>query len=130
MLKWDLDEVDSLQQAQDDAFRQALRQAQSAAQDDALPENTPYRDEGCELFPRCLRCPFPVCRHDDPEWHLKRKADRNAQIRRRRRQGLSIAELAEHFGVSKRTVHRALAGDAPGDGPSYQFPVAPRKGPG
>jgi len=101
MLKWDLDEVDYLRACPDHVEGQAP---------DALPEDTRYRDEGCELYPRCLICPFPVCRHDDPEWHLKRKADRNAQIRRLRRQGKSIAELSDHFGISKRTIHRALAG--------------------
>ena len=30
----------------------------------ALPEHATYKDEGCELAPSCLRCPFARCQHD------------------------------------------------------------------
>ncbi|MBI2866625.1 MAG: acetylglutamate kinase [Chloroflexi bacterium] len=33
---------------------------------DLLPEHALYRDEGCDLFPSCLRCPLPACRWDMP----------------------------------------------------------------
>jgi hypothetical protein len=25
-----------------------------------------FRDTGCELAPRCLECPLPMCKYDDP----------------------------------------------------------------
>jgi hypothetical protein len=33
---------------------------------DTLPEHLAYRDAGCELAPRCLRCPLERCRYDEP----------------------------------------------------------------
>ncbi len=33
---------------------------------DALPEHTRYNDNGCDLYPSCLRCPLPRCRYEEP----------------------------------------------------------------
>ena len=33
---------------------------------DLLPEEFPYEDRGCELFPSCLNCPFPDCIREEP----------------------------------------------------------------
>ena len=33
---------------------------------DLLPEEFPYEDKGCELFPSCLNCPFPDCLKEEP----------------------------------------------------------------
>ena len=77
---------------------------------DSLPEHHTYRDDGCEVSPSCLRCPLPQCKHDAPGWYLReRRAQRDRTIRRLRSgQGLSVTQLARRFGVSKRTVFRAL----------------------
>jgi len=89
------------------ARREALRQAQP---EDPLPEHYRYRDEGCELAPSCLRCPFPACKYDDPAaWHNALRERRNRELRRLRRNGWSIGDLAERYGLSKRSVHRILA---------------------
>ena len=77
---------------------------------DLPPEFCHYRDEGCELTVSCLSCPLPACIYDQPRgrqrW-LKKARDR--QIARLfATSGKSIKELALEFGVSERTVQRAL----------------------
>lgn len=37
-----------------------------AKRNGTLPENTVYRDDGCDIHPHCLTCPLPVCRYDVP----------------------------------------------------------------
>ena len=77
---------------------------------DALPEHYTYRDDGCDVSPSCLRCPLPQCKHDEPGWYQRmQRVQRDRTISRlRRREGLSVTQLARRFGVSKRTVFRAL----------------------
>ncbi len=77
---------------------------------DLPPEYCHYRDEGCELAISCLNCPFPRCVHELPggrqRW-LKRLRDREmARLLTTERKGAK--ELAQRFGVSQRTVQRAL----------------------
>ncbi|MCS7206788.1 MAG: helix-turn-helix domain-containing protein [Dehalococcoidia bacterium] len=81
---------------------------------DVLPEYYPYRDEGCEVSPACLQCPLPQCKYDDPEgyrrWLAQQREARDRQIWEvRQREGLTVPQLAQRFGVSQRTVFRALA---------------------
>jgi IS30 family transposase len=76
---------------------------------DSLPEEFPYTDEGCELFPSCLDCPFPYCIREEPwgkEKYLKRMRAR--RMEELKSQGKSVREIASIFGVSIRTVQRAL----------------------
>ena len=77
---------------------------------DLPPEYCRYRDEGCELADSCLHCPFPGCIYDQPggkrRW-LKRLRDREI-VRLFTTEGKGIKELARGFGVSQRTVQRAL----------------------
>lgn len=83
--------------------------------EDALPEHVDYRDSGCDLFPSCLRCPLPRCRYDEQggvRAVLNRQRDR--EIRRMRHDTpLTVAQIAKHFRVSRRTVFRALADGRP-----------------
>jgi DNA-binding transcriptional ArsR family regulator len=76
---------------------------------DLLPEEFPYEDNGCELFPSCLNCPFPDCLKEEPwgkERFLKRRrAERMMELRR---EGKSVKEIARIFEVSPRTVQRWL----------------------
>lgn len=74
-----------------------------------LPEEFPYQDKGCELFPSCLNCPFPDCLKEEP-WGKERflklsRAERMAELKG---QGKSIQEIARIFEVSTRTVWRWL----------------------
>ena len=86
--------------------------------DDLPLEQEHYQDDGCDLFPSCLRCPLTRCRYDDPGRQTG-KGLRNAEMACLRRAGVSVGELAERFGVSRRTVYRIIAGhDGGGKGVS------------
>lgn len=78
---------------------------------DALPENTEYRDGGCDLYPSCLRCPLPQCRYDDPGGaSAMLRMGRDATILRlAERERVPVDRLAAMFGLSRRTVFRVLA---------------------
>jgi AraC-like DNA-binding protein len=76
---------------------------------DLLPEEFPYEDRGCDLFPSCLSCPFPDCLEEEP-WgkarFLKHQlAGRAAELKKG---GKSVKEIARIFEVSPRTVQRWL----------------------
>ena len=77
---------------------------------DLPPERCHYRDEGCQFAASCLNCPFPRCIYDEPgggqHW-LKRRRDREI-TRLFTDEGKRVKELAVNFGVSQRTVQRAL----------------------
>jgi hypothetical protein len=77
---------------------------------DALPENTEYRDGGCDLYPSCLNCPLPRCRYDEAGGAAAMlRIGRDASIARlAERERFSAHELAAMFGVSRRTVFRVL----------------------
>ena len=77
---------------------------------DLPPEYCRYRDEGCEFADSCLNCPLPKCIYDEPggrqRW-LKRQRDREI-VRLFYIEGKGVKELTLMFGVSQRTVQRAL----------------------
>ena len=79
---------------------------------DLPPEYCQYQDEGCEFAASCLDCPFPRCIYDEPrgrqQW-LKGQRDRE-MINLFTSEGRGVGELALMFGVSQRTVQRALKG--------------------
>jgi transposase-like protein len=77
---------------------------------DALPEHTHYADTGCEVHPSCLTCPLVRCRYDEPGGARRLLSEgRDQQIAALQRSGDSINQIARRFGVSRRTVFRALA---------------------
>jgi len=82
----------------------------SSVEPDLPPEYCRYRDEGCDLADSCLDCPFPQCIYEQPRgrqhW-LKKRRDREI-ARLVNSEGRGIKELALMFGVSQRTVQRAL----------------------
>lgn len=78
---------------------------------DSVPEETHYRDTGCEVSPSCLRCPLPACVYDEPAGSKRAaRMERDAEICRlyRERAG-NVTTLAQRFGLSRRTVQRAIA---------------------
>lgn len=77
---------------------------------DALPENTDYRDDGCEVSPRCLDCPLPRCRYEDPGGvpGILREL-RDESIRQAAGRGTTADDLARTHQVSRRTIFRVLA---------------------
>lgn len=77
---------------------------------DLPPEHCHYKDEGCELAESCLNCPFPRCIYDEPRGKqrlLKSHRDREV-VRLFKKEGKGVRELAAIFGISQRTVQRAL----------------------
>ena len=77
---------------------------------DLLPEQIRYKDEGCDLADSCLNCPYEECIYDKPggKRHRKKKERSAEMIRLYDEEGKEIKELAAIYGVSKRTVQRAL----------------------
>jgi DNA-binding transcriptional ArsR family regulator len=77
---------------------------------DLPPEYCHYRDEGCALSNSCLNCPFPNCVYEEPggrqRWLKRMRAREMARLFTTG--GKSVKELALIFGVSQRTVQRAL----------------------
>jgi hypothetical protein len=77
---------------------------------DALPEHTQYADTGCEVHHSCLSCPLVRCRYDEPGGtRLLLRRGRDVQMAALQRRGESVNEIASRYGVSRRTVFRALA---------------------
>ncbi len=83
---------------------------------DLPPEYCHYQDDGCELTSSCLKCPFPGCIYDEPRGKQRLlKGLRNREIvRLTRKEGKGLSELAAIFGISQRTVQRALKNFSPG----------------
>ncbi len=82
----------------------------SGSEPDLPPEYCHYRDEGCELSGSCLNCPLTRCVYDEPggkqRWRKRLRAKEMARLFTTGGKGLK--ELALMFGVSQRTVQRAL----------------------
>lgn len=95
-----------------ECVRELIDAEKNADMVDLPPEFCRYRDEGCELAPSCLNCPLPQCVEDIPWGRLKLiKGLRDREIRRQyTEEKKTVAELAQNFHISTRTVHRALAG--------------------
>ena len=77
---------------------------------DLPPEYCHYRDEGCEFAVSCLNCPLTKCIYDEPggrQCWLKGQRDRQI-VRLFTTEGKRVKELALIFGLSQRTVQRAL----------------------
>ena len=67
-----------------------------------------YRDTGCSIAPKCLECPLPQCRYDDP-YDFVGKEVRNEEIRQERRSGARVVDLAVKWNLGKRTIHRIVS---------------------
>lgn len=79
---------------------------------DLPPEFCRYKDEGCEYAGSCLACPFPQCLYDEPRGRQRWLKDlRNKEIKKLFKSGCKINEMAPLFGVSQRTIQRALRED-------------------
>ena len=81
-----------------------------AHQGDILPEQTKYRDDGCDVHPSCLTCPLERCRYRGPgvcAVSSLRTATGNDPAPD---EGMGIDDLAGKFGVSRRTVFRVIGG--------------------
>ncbi len=74
------------------------------------PEYCRYRDEGCEFARSCLNCPFSKCIYESPRGrqHWLKGSRDEEMVRLFTTEGKGVKELALRFGVSQRTVQRAL----------------------
>jgi len=76
---------------------------------DTLPENTRYRDDGCDISESCLTCPLPRCRYEKPGGlRALLNESRDREIVQLRLKGMPVEELAGRFGISRRTVFRVI----------------------
>jgi len=75
---------------------------------DDKPENTNYRDEGCEFYYSCLDCPYARCLLDEP-LIIRLHKERDLEIKRRVREGEKPAELSQSYRLSSRTIYRILS---------------------
>jgi hypothetical protein len=98
---------------------------------DSLPENTRYRDDGCDISATCLDCPLPRCRYEEPGG-LRGVLNhhRDEKMLQMRLTGMSVEDLAVQFGVSRRTVFRIIGSSrkagAERQDPAPRAPVAIR----
>ena len=85
------------------------------SESDLPPEYCHYRDEGCEFADSCLGCPFPQCLYDVPRGRQRwLKELRDREIARLFGSGSwGMKELALLFGLSQRTIQRALKSTLP-----------------
>ncbi len=77
---------------------------------DLPPEYCHYQDGGCEFADSCLNCPLANCIYDEPrgrQRYIKRLRSKEI-LRLFTTEGKEIRELASIFGISQRTVQRAL----------------------
>jgi len=94
---------------------------------DALPEYTRYRDDGCDIHPHCLTCPLPRCRYDEPGGlRGLLNAYRDRQIVELRQRGIPVDELAQRFGLSRRSIFRVL--ERPANGNGHNLPAGSNGG--
>ncbi len=80
---------------------------------DLPPEYCHYQDEGCEFADSCLNCPFPQCIYEQPRGRQRwlKKLRTGEVMRLFTTEGKGVKELATMFGVSQRTIQRALKRD-------------------
>lgn len=72
-----------------------------------LPEETPYKDTGCELSPSCLACHLERCAEDQPRGRQRlRQRAAAAAVKSLLRQGYTQVQIARLLGVSDRTIRR------------------------
>lgn len=81
---------------------------------DALPENSLYFDNGCDVAPQCLSCPLPECKYVVEEGKrggpsTYQNAARNRQWLQEYEGGTPVHYIAAEAGVTVRTVHRGIA---------------------
>ena len=90
-------------------FNSQTAMALGYVRSDTLPENTRYRDDGCDASLTCLECPLSLCKYDDPGW-LQRanRRIRDDEIFQLRSQQVAVTEISKRFGISTRTVHRIV----------------------
>ena len=76
---------------------------------DATLEYVNWKDAGCDLYPACLKCPLVRCIEEEPRGRQRRRlGSRSADMQEMRGRGCTVREIASAYGLSARTVQRAL----------------------
>jgi len=70
--------------------------------------NKMAKDTGCKLHDDCLTCPFPYCIYDIKRGAIRKATMQRSAIIKQMAKSCSIEDIAKQFGVSVRTVQRAL----------------------
>lgn len=66
-----------------------------------------YKDEGCNSFSSCLRCPLDACKYDDPTALLRwRNQERDSEALHLLADGLSAKHVAKRMDISESAVRR------------------------
>ena len=77
---------------------------------DALPEDSTYFDDGCDISPSCLACPLIKCRYDRPAGLRSIRAEaRMVRATKLRGLGYTADSTAGVLGLSRRQVLRFWA---------------------
>ena len=85
------------------------RESRPRLRGDRLPEETGYRDDGCDVSESCFNCPLPRCRYEEPGGlRALLNESRDREIVQLRLKGMPVEQLADRFGVSRRTVFRVI----------------------
>ena len=84
--------------------------------EDLKPEHCSYVDEGCELFPSCLDCPFPRCIEELPLSQQKLGIEYRDQeiVRVYQQEKKNVMDLALQFRIPVCVVERIMK-DSDGD---------------
>ena len=93
-----------------DATRRNEELCQNHAKPDLPPEFCHYQDDGCELATSCLNCPFSRCLYEERggKQHYLKKLRNKEILRLFTIESKGVKELSAKFGVSQRTIQRAL----------------------
>ena len=76
---------------------------------DTLPENTNYKDNGCDISKSCLDCHLTLCKYDNDEYSAgKNKLNRDKEIYQLNSEGKSIIDLSKQYNLSIRTIQRSI----------------------
>ncbi len=67
-------------------------------------------DRGCEVSPKCIDCPLPTCKYDNPEdYHLDRRKAKDALVVHAVIvERLTKGQAAERFSCTPRTIFRIM----------------------
>jgi len=68
-----------------------------------------YKEDGCELFSKCVNCNLDECKYVTGKNPIREKRDKEI-IKLAEVYGWSTGELEREFGLAKRTITKILSG--------------------
>ncbi len=75
-----------------------------------IPKERTPPDRGCEVSPKCIDCPLPTCKYDNPaDYKTEKRKARHALIAQAvETEKLTKIEAAERFQCTPRSVFRIM----------------------